>query len=151
MRLSTYVAATAAVLLTSAAAFADAIAIKDPYVRASTPNAKTGAAFFEIHNTSGADDRLVAARTEVARRVELHTHTEDANGVMRMGEIEGGIPVADGASHHLKRGGDHVMLMGLTGPLEQDETITLILTFETAGEITVEVPVDHKRKASHGH
>lgn len=124
--------------------------IKNPYVRSSSATAVTGAAFMTIMNNTGQDDRLIAAHTGNAKRVELHTHAEDANGVMKMSEIEGGIAIPAGEMHMLKRGGDHVMLMGVTAPLVQGEEIELTLTFESAGEVTVTVPIDHERKAEHG-
>ncbi|APE42412.1 copper-binding protein [Sulfitobacter alexandrii] len=141
-------AAVAATLL-AAPALAD-ITVKDAYVRSSTPTSVTGAAFMTLMNDGPEDDRLLAASSDVAERVELHTHTQDANGVMRMSEIEGGIAVPAGGKHQLARGGDHVMFMGLTGPLEQDSEIAVILTFEKAGEMQVMIPVDHDRKPDHG-
>ena len=149
-RTQLFAAASAALIALGTPVFAGEIMIKDPYVRSSTPNSVTGAAFFIIMNDSDSNDRLIAAATDVAGRVELHTHTEDANGVMKMSEIEGGIPVAEGEMHHLKRGGDHVMLMGLNAPLVQGEEITVTLTFEKAGEISVQIPVDNERKPDHG-
>ncbi|MEL6620815.1 MAG: copper chaperone PCu(A)C, partial [Pseudomonadota bacterium] len=89
----------------------------DPYARAASPSAKAGAAFMMLQNTGDTDDRLIAARTDVAKRVELHTHVETGDGIMKMQEIEGGIALPAGGTHHMMRGGDHVMLMGLTGPL----------------------------------
>lgn len=140
----------AALMLGAAPLLAGDIAVKDPYVRTSTPSSVTGAAFMMLVNSGDTDDRLIAASTDVAGRVELHTHIEDANGVMKMTEIEGGIAVPAGEMHHLKRGGDHVMLMGLTRALEQGEEITVTLTFEKAGDITVQIPVDRERKPGHG-
>lgn len=142
--------AIAATFLTTTAALAGEIMIQDPYVRSSTPTSKTGAAFMTVMNNTDSDDRLIAAASDVAGRVELHTHIEDANGVMTMTEIEGGIPVAAGETHILKRGGDHVMFMGLNGALEQGSEITVTLTFEKAGDIEVQIPVDHQRKPDHG-
>ena len=150
MKLTRYFgAAIAAAILATTSAFAGEMLIEDPYVRASTPTSKTGAAFMTLMNQTDSDDRLIAASSEVAGRVELHTHIEDANGVMQMTEIEGGIPIAAGEAHVLKRGGDHVMFMGLTGPLEQGAEITVTLTFEKAGDVQVQVPVDHERKPDH--
>lgn len=122
------------------------IEIMDAYARSS---AKSGAAFFTIMNHAGEDDRLVAAASDVSKRVELHTHTEDANGVMRMREIEGGIAVPANGSHALQRGGDHVMFMGLSEALPEGETITVTLTFEKAGDVTVDIPVDNDRAPQH--
>ncbi|WP_415921778.1 copper chaperone PCu(A)C [Tateyamaria sp. SN6-1] len=126
------------------------IMVMDPYARAASPSAKAGAAFMTLHNTGDTDDRLVSASTDAAKRVELHTHVETGDGVMQMTEIEGGIPLPAGEKHKMVRGGDHVMLMGLTGPLEQDADITVTLVFEQAGEVTVTIPVDNARKPQAG-
>ncbi|MFK7877928.1 MAG: copper chaperone PCu(A)C [Paracoccaceae bacterium] len=123
------------------------IMIKDGYARS---GAKSGAAFFTIMNHSNADDRLIAAASPIAPRVELHTHIEDANGVMKMRQIENGIDVPAGGLHKLKRGGDHVMFMGLDTAMEQGATISITLTFEQAGEVIVDLPVDNNRKTTHG-
>lgn len=131
-------------------ALAGGIVVTDPYARAAGPSAKAGAAFMTIRNDTGTDDRLIAARTDAAKRVELHTHVDKGNGVMQMTEIEGGIPVSAGGEHHLMRGGDHVMLMGLIGPLDQGAEINLVLVFEIAGDVSITIPVDNERKPETG-
>ena len=144
--------ASAALIALSTPLFAEGIMIKDAYARSSTPSSPTGAAFMVLMNHTDQDDRLIAAASDVAKRVELHTHTSDDNGVMKMHEIEGGIALPAGGMHAMKRGADHVMFMGLTSPLEQGSEITVTLTFEQAGDIEVQIPVDHERKPSHaGH
>jgi periplasmic copper chaperone A len=110
----------------------DGLHIHDAYARVQGGAGGSGAVFFMVHNNTETDDRLIGAKTDVAERAELHTHAEDANGMMTMGEIEGGIPLAAGDFIELARGGDHVMLMGLTGALTDGDTITLTLTFEVA-------------------
>ncbi|MBY6048035.1 copper chaperone PCu(A)C [Vannielia litorea] len=137
-------AMTLAALVVASPAFAE-IKIVDAYARAASPSAKSGAAFMEIINTGAEDDRLIAAASEVAARVELHTHKDMGDGVMKMMEVEEGFAVPAGGHHMLARGGDHVMMMGLTGPLEQGATVTVTLTFEQAGEMVVEIPVDNER------
>ncbi|MEQ3707941.1 MAG: copper chaperone PCu(A)C [Tateyamaria sp.] len=131
-------------------AFADGIMVMDPYARAASPVAKSGAAFMTLHNMSQQDDRLIAVRTDAAKRVELHTHKETGDGIMQMMEVEDGFPVAAGEMIQLKRGGEHVMLMGLTGPLEQGADISVTLVFETAGEVEVSIPVDNERAPDAG-
>ena len=143
-----FAGAVAAALMT-APAMAEMM-IMDPYARSASPVAKSGAAFMVLHNMSDTDDRLIAASTNAAARVELHTHIENDDGVMQMREVEGGFVIAAGEKHMLARGGDHVMLMGLTGPLEQGGEIAVTLTFEQAGDVTVTIPVDNERKAAHG-
>jgi len=140
--------AAVATLMMTAPAFAE-IKVQDPYARSASPTSKTGAAFMMIHNNGGEPDRLVAASSDAAARVELHTHEEDANGVMRMIHVEEGFDLPADGDISMKRGGKHVMLMGLTGPLEQDGAISITLTFENAGDVIVEVPVDLERQ-DHG-
>ncbi|SLN75173.1 copper chaperone PCu(A)C [Ruegeria meonggei] len=141
---------TAATLAT--AAFAqDTITIEDAYARSSGKTAKAGAAFMMIQNSGDADDRLISVESDAAARVELHTHVIDANGVAKMMEVEEGFVIPAGDMHMLKRGGDHVMFMGLTGPFEQGATVPVTLVFENAGEVVVEVPVDLERKDAGGH
>ncbi len=139
-----FLAAVAASVL-ALPAMAEGIMVMDAYARAASPAARSGAAFMTLHNMSGQDDRLIAARSDAAARVELHTHVETGDGIMQMREIDGGIAVPMGEMHQMMRGGDHVMLMGLTGPLEQGAEIAVTLVFENAGEIEVTIPVDNDR------
>lgn len=148
MTLKTILAGAVALAI-STPAVAD-IVIKDPYARASGPNAKAGAAFMMIENTGPEDDRLIAASSDIAVRVELHTHKDMGEGIMRMMEVEEGFVVPAGGMHMLQRGGDHVMFMGLKGSMDQGTTVTVSLTFEKAGEMVVEIPVDLERKPKHG-
>lgn len=151
MKLTKFTRAFCATLLLSAApAFAGDFVAEGAYLRSSTATATSGAAFMMLVNQTGEDDRLVAASSDVAEKVELHTHTSDANGVMRMGEIEGGVAIDDEATHEFKRGGDHLMFLGLNRPLAQGEMVKVTLTFEKAGEVQIEVPVDLERKPDHG-
>ena len=150
MSYRTQVLAFATATLIALPAFADSIMVMDPYARAASPTAKAGAAFMTLHNISQEDDRLIAARTDAAKRVELHTHKETGDGIMQMMEVEEGFPVVAGEMIHLKRGGEHVMLMGLNGPLEQGADISVTLVFETAGEVEVTIPVDNERAPGAG-
>lgn len=143
-------AVLAAFLSLPGLALADII-VTDPYARTSRPNAPTGAAFMLIENTSETADRLVSARSDIARRVEIHSHIDQGDGIMKMVELEDGITIEAGATHALQRGGDHVMLMGLVEPLEQDAMVEITLTFEQAGDVVLRVPVDNERKPKHGH
>ena len=134
---------SATLSLAALPAFAEII-VDGAYARASSPAAKVGASFMVISNTGGEDDRLIAAATDAADRVELHTHVM-TDGVAKMMEVEEGFPVEAGGEVLLQRGGFHVMMMGLTAPFVQGEMITLTLTFEKAGDMTIMVPIDNER------
>lgn len=137
-------------LLLPAQSFADGLSIKDAYLRASGPMARAAAAFMVIHNETDQTMTLIAAETETARKTELHTHIIE-DDVARMRPIEGGITIQPGGMHALERGGDHVMLMGLKGKLEQGDMVPITLLFEDADPIIIDVPVDNERAPKEGH
>ena len=126
------------------------ITISDAYMRTAFPGGPTGAAFMMIENTGSDEDRLVEARSDIAARVELHTHKDMGDGVMKMMQLEDGMAIPAEGMHHLKRGGDHVMFMGLTEKLETGQTVSVTLVFEKAGEVVLDIPVDLDRKETHG-
>ena len=109
-------------------------------MRATAPGMPSSAAYVSITNHGDATDRLIAANTVVARRVEIHSMEMD-NGVMRMRAVDGGLPIAAGDSVHLAPGGLHIMLLGLTTQLAADSQHEITLVFEKAGEITVTATV----------
>ncbi len=125
---------------------ANGIEITDGYAISAGPEARTGAAYMLITNTTDAPDRLIATEGDAARRIELHqTSLED--GVARMRKVEGGVALAPGATVALERGGLHVMMMGLIAPFSEDATIDLTMIFEKAGPIPVSIPVDRESPA----
>lgn len=114
------------------------ITVVEAWARATPPGAKSGAAYFSFKN-SGAADRLIGATTPAARRPELHTHIKDG-GVMRMRPIDG-VDIPAGGMAMMAPGGDHVMLMGLAGPLKKGASFPMTLTFERSGAVTIQVSV----------
>lgn len=115
-------------------------AVLDPWARASLPGAEAGAVYLRLVG-GDADDRLVAARAELCAVTEVHEHVRDAEGVLRMRAVAGGIPVPARATVELKPGGYHIMLIGLQRPLRRGERIPLTLVFERAGERRIEAEV----------
>ncbi len=146
-----FLSAALAVTLPLPALAGDTIHIIDPYARSAHGMAQSGAAFMTIANHGSEDRRLIAARSDAAQRVELHTHIEDDAGVMRMIEVEEGFAIPAGGEYSLARGGDHIMLMGLTAPFEQGDEIAVTLIFADDDEMEITIPIDMERSDSHGH
>lgn len=119
------------------------IGIEGAFARSNGVMGGAGAVFLTMTNAGATDDRLLSVASDAAQMAALHRHSENADGVMSMGEIDGGIALPAGASHALRRGGDHIMLMGLTRVLNEGDTVSVALTFEQAGIITIDVPVDN--------
>lgn len=149
MSLKTLSIAILAASLALPAAAESIISVSDAYARVSTKASKSGGAFMVIENTGDEADQLTGVRSEVAKRAELHTHKDDGNGMMQMLHVEDGFAIPAGGKHMLKRGGDHVMFMGLNRSLSHGDTVHVTLVFEKAGEIAVEIPVDLERKPGH--
>lgn len=128
-------------------ALAEGIEVHDAYAIQGMPGGPTAAAFMVILNNGGAPDRLIAARSDVSARTELHTHVEDENGVMQMREVEEGFDLPTDGEIIMQRGSHHVMFMGVTDPLADGQVIPVTLVFETAGDVVIEVTVDLDRPA----
>lgn len=138
----------ALVALVALPAFAhDGVHINDAYARSNGGVGGSGAIFFIVDNHQIEDDRLILVASDAAELVQLHTHIAGADGVMQMREVRDGFVIPANGEHALARGGDHVMLMGLKAALKNGDIIKLTLTFEKAGVVEVEVPVDNARKA----
>ena len=131
-------------------AAADGIRVEGAEVRAATPAAPAAAAYMRIVNETGQDDRLVSASSGFAEMVQLHRTEADDDGVMRMIHVEQGLELPAGGTLHLMQGGAHVMLMGPSSPLSPDTDVSLTLTFEKAGDVSVTAPLTIGRAADHG-
>lgn len=123
------------------------IVIEDPWSR-STPDVEggTGIVYVTFSNQGDTADRLVAAKTPMAAAVELHIDEVDANGVMHMRMVDGGvIDIPPGETVHLEPAGLHIMLIELVEPLVEGTSYPLTLKFENVGEVTLDVPVAYEQ------
>ena len=144
MKITISAALTALCLPAAALAHDGHLDVSDGFVRSSNP--RTAAGFMTIFNDTHDDCTLTGVSTDAAEKAELHTHREDAAGMMEMLPIEGGIEIPAGETHALARGGDHVMLTGLTRPLEAGDEVALALDFGACGTLDVVLPLDNDRK-----
>jgi copper(I)-binding protein len=137
-----------ALLATPLAAFAqeeastcDLVYLFDGWARATPEGAPTGAAYGLLVNLGSEEDTLVSVTTDAAEAVELHEMLMGDGDVMQMRPVAGGFTVAPNTYLELAPGSLHIMLIGLTAPLEAGGTLDLVLTFEKAGEVALTVPV----------
>lgn len=105
------------------------------------PNGQAStAAYFTVTNTGSGADRLQSVSCACAQSAMLHTTTR-VNGMVSMTDTPDGFALPAGQTLVFKPGGNHVMLMGLTGTLKEGDSVDLILTFAKAGPVTLHVPV----------
>jgi len=111
--------------------------VSSAWARATPAKAETGIAYLTIR--SPAADRLVSVSSPVAKKAELNS-MEMSGMVMKMRPLAS-LDIPAGQPVTLKPGGDHIMLIGLNGPLREGQSFPLTLTFENAGarEVTVAV------------
>ncbi|MDB5364380.1 MAG: hypothetical protein JWM77_307 [Rhodospirillales bacterium] len=131
----------AALALSTTAHAADTKPVaENGWARATAVGQSVGAGFLTLRNPGDTADKLVSASSDVAAKVELHTHLND-NGVMKMRPVEGGLEIPAKGSVTLAPGGYHLMLMGLKAPLTEGQHVMLTLVFEKAGPITTHLMV----------
>lgn len=116
----------------------DSVQFTDVWAR---PGWKEGnsAVFFMVQNGADQDDKLLAAASDIANAVELH-ESSMVDGVMKM-EKQEFVPLPVGEEVLFKPGGLHIMLIGLKDDLIVLDKFSVILTFENAGEVTLDVVV----------
>lgn len=129
----------------------EGVMVEQPWARASAGQAKAGAAFMTIVNMGPHADRLIAAKSDLAARTELHTHLMEG-GVMKMRQVDE-IDVLPGTPTALQPGGYHIMFMGLKKPFIEGETLPLTLIFEKAGPVDVDFVVQGAgaKQPAHAH
>ncbi|MCX2726455.1 copper chaperone PCu(A)C [Thermomicrobium sp. 4228-Ro] len=113
----------------------DSLVIRNVWARAASQADGVSAVYMVIENAGDQPDRLLHAHCDAAQTVELHETTMEG-GVMKMQPVDG-IDVPAHGSVELKRGGLHVMLIGLTRDLNPGDELELELHFEHAGHVTV--------------
>jgi copper(I)-binding protein len=112
---------------------AAALSVTAPWVKAA--DSGMTAAFGTLVNASDADVRIVSAASDVSP-MELHEMATGADGQMVMRPMEGGFVVPAHGEHELGPGGDHVMFMDLTAPIEPGDDVTITLTCDDGSTFT---------------
>jgi copper(I)-binding protein len=100
----------------------------------------TGAVFMVLVNDGQEADRLVGAKTDVAKVVEIH-ETKMEGDVMKMQMLPDGLDVPARGEVQLKPGGYHIMLIGLQHDLDAGDRFTVELLFEKSESLVVEPAV----------
>lgn len=124
-----------------------AITVTGAWARPTIAKMRISAAYFQAAITQG-EDKLIAAKTPNTEKAELHQHIME-NGVAKMRPVDS-VAIAPGQPVVFQPGGYHIMLMGLKGPLNEGDSFPLTLTFEKAGDVTVNVMVMKKAAMGQG-
>lgn len=115
------------------------ITVEQAWSRVSLGTQRPGVVYLAIRNTGDTDDVLTGLVTPVSERPMLH-ETVETDGIVSMPHVTE-VTVPAGETMELEPGSYHAMLMELTEPLEEGASFPVTLTFEQAGEVTVDVIV----------
>jgi copper(I)-binding protein len=118
-----------------------------PWARPTAGPNKLGAAYLILKNAGQEADTLQSVSSPDAEKVEVHEHIQDAQGIMRMRPVGGGLQIPAGGTVEFKPGGYHLMLIGLKHNLEEGQQIPLKLRFANAGDLDIEIKVEKKAAA----
>jgi periplasmic copper chaperone A len=121
-----------------------------PWARPAAGPNKLGAAYLILKNAGQNADTLQSISSPDAEKVEIHVHTQDSNGIMRMRAVEGGLKIVPGETIEFKPGGYHIMLFGLKHNLEEGQKLPLKLHFARAGDLDIEVKIEKAPGSSAG-
>ncbi|MGW3945154.1 copper chaperone PCu(A)C [Micrococcus endophyticus] len=127
------------------------LTVSDPWTKA-TEDGMTGS-FGLLENSSDEDLHVVGVSAEVGAKAELHVMVADEDGQMVMQQSPDGFTVPAGGSFELAPGGAHVMLMGLTEPIEPGEEVAYELELEdgsTVEVVSVARPYTGANESYHG-
>jgi periplasmic copper chaperone A len=138
--------ATLAALLLASTAYAHEIKMGDlqiihANIQAPIGSAQVAAGYMGISNEGDHADTLIGVEVGFAAKAMLHTTEFSADGVASMKHVEAlNIPADDTVV--LEPGGYHIMLMGLTQPLNVGDMLPATLIFEHGGRVEIEFMVD---------
>lgn len=116
----------------SAAAGGD-VTVSDAWIKA-TDGPMTGS-FGVLANSGSEDITVTAASSPAAGMVELH-ETVMVDGAMQMQPVAGGFVIPAGGSVTLEPGGNHIMLMDLTGAISPGSDVEITLTLSNGQSLT---------------
>ena len=134
--------------LINGAATAQTVTVADAWVRATVAAQRATGAFLKL-TVQGADATLIAASSPVAGVTQIHEMAM-SEGVMRMREVTGGVPLKAGQIFELKPGGYHIMMMDLKQPVKAGDRVLLSLTFKQANGQQTTTQVDAEVRGLNG-
>jgi hypothetical protein len=116
------------------------IDISRPWARASSLGDLRAGGFFTVTNKSQEADRLIAAASPAAAKIEIQGIKVVGSGIT-MKPFENGLRLPPDTAITLKPRGYH-LLMELAAPLAQGQRVPVTLTFEKAGTRQIELVVE---------
>lgn len=122
------------------------LVVTDAYTREMPPGVMTSAVYLVITNSSDKGVVLVGVASTRASKVMVHQNTLQ-DDMMRMRPVTQ-LEIAAHSQFDFAPGGHHLMIMGLSQPLQAGETLDLVFRFDDGQVIDVLVPVTSNTDSS---
>ena len=115
------------------------IRLVDPWVK-SPLGAHHLKLFFEFRNHGDANDRLISAQSPIAtKQTQFFAVESDEKSMIGLAEISAIDMPASDRSFELSESGYYIQLNGLSQPVVMGASIPIVLVFERAGMIKIDV------------
>jgi copper(I)-binding protein len=114
------------------------LTVYDAYIR-QPASPDVAAAYLTVRNNGSTPDRLSSAYCGAAGTTSVHADS----AAMKPGEVAKSTPLTVPADStvRLTPAKGHIMLDKLTGTLKAGDTVSLLLRFDNAGQVLLDVPV----------
>lgn len=133
----------------SDAMLANEVSVSGAYINVPLPGTQSTAAYFTLRNTSASDIALIAVHSDVAERIELHSHIH-ADGMMKMRRVEQVVIPAQ-STVMFKSGAYHVMMFDLQASIRTGQQVDLVLEFSNGKKLLAVAQVKSLFDAPHAH
>jgi len=131
----------------------DTIAIHHPTIKTTPPGITNSAAYFTIINNGKKDVTLTSVASDGAKLVEMHEHIKH-NGTFKMQKMKP-LKIPANGKANFEPGGNHIMLIGVTKPIENGDKIDITLSFDDGTQKTITTVAKKQysatKKAHHKH
>lgn len=112
------------------------IEIMDPRVRVPPKGGNMTAAYLSIKNNSDKTIKLIGATSDIAPRLELHTHEKTPDGMMSMKQVEN-FEIPAKTTLELAPNGPHIMFFDSKTDLKAGDGVLLTLKFDNSPDLSI--------------
>ena len=123
-----------------AVASIDGVDISEPRMRLPPNGRDVTAAYLTMTNQSDRPQKLVAAASPQAERIELHAHLIGPDGMAQMRQVQN-VEIPAKGTAVLAPGGLHLMVFGIKPPVKAGDMFPVTLTFNDNRTVSLSLPL----------
>lgn len=129
------------------AAAQSAVSVQNAWARPMPPAAKVGAGYFEMRNNGKTALRFIAAESDIAEKVEIHSMAMEGN-VMKMRHLGDGIEIAPHGRLSFAPGAYHLMFINPKAPFKAGQVFSVRFKFANGETLAAPFAVRGEKAAA---